>query len=128
MKLLLDGRGKDEFVFGLKGFTAVYVNALFKKRAITAGVYREGLSAHSLRFSCATHLLSHGADIRFVQRFLSHASISTTVGYTTELVENMRRIHKSFHPRENQMFKEVDEEYRGKWQRLKRELEARVKG
>jgi integrase len=84
-----------------------------------------GLTAHSLRHSCATHLLSHGADIRFVQKLLSHASISTTVVYTTELVENLRRIYKSYHPRENQLFREIDEEYKARYQRLKEALQAR---
>jgi hypothetical protein len=44
------------------------------------------------------------------------------------ILGSMRKIHKSCHPRENQMFKEVDDEYRGKWHRLKRELEARERG
>jgi integrase len=56
-------------------------------------------------------LLSGGADLRYVQELLGHDSIETTVIYTHELFENIRRIYKSHHPRENEYYREVDDEY-----------------
>lgn len=94
------------------GLSSSAVNRRFHKRAEEAGLMRPGLSVHSLRHACATHLLARGADLRYVQALLGHESIQTTVGYTVQLPERLLSLYRRYHPRENALFREVDEAYR----------------
>lgn len=59
----------------------------------------ERLSPHTLRHSCATHLLQGGADIRVVQELLGHQSVQTTQIYTKVTIDSLKDTFYAAHPR-----------------------------
>ena len=71
---------------------------IVRKYAALAGI-KEEISPHSLRHSCATHMLVHGADLRIVQELLGHASVSTTQIYTKVDDELLVSVYRESHPR-----------------------------
>ena len=115
----------EAFVFGGKSrpMSKHALDERFHRWACEAGVLKKGVSLHSIRHSCATHLLEAGADLRYVQELLGHERIETTVRYTHVVGERLKRLYKSHHPRENALWQEVDGEYRARLEAMGRWLE-----
>lgn len=55
-------------------------------------------ACHVWRHSMATGMLNNGADVRFVQAMLGHASLETTQIYTRVSVEKLRQVCEATHP------------------------------
>ena len=59
----------------------------------------ERITPHMFRHSVATQLLENGVDMRFIQTFLGHSTITTTQIYAQATVEFQRQTLESKHPR-----------------------------
>ena len=80
--------------------TARSMERIVKKYAILAGV-PIFTTPHTLRHSYATDLLSQGVDLRTIQEFLGHRSITSTQIYTHVTNKRLRDIHRQFHSGKN---------------------------
>ena len=58
------------------------VHRLVKKHLLAAGLDASQFSAHKLRHTAATLMLSHGVDVETVQEVLGHENLNTTQIYT----------------------------------------------
>jgi len=81
-----------------RGLTTARVWQIVRDMAKLAGLSKK-IWPHLLRHSFATHLLSHGADLRAIQEMLGHASLATTQVYTHVDQARLKQIHRQFHPR-----------------------------
>ncbi len=72
----------------------IRINFWVKKQGLNCKI-----SPHTLRHSCATHLLEASGDLRAVQEFLGHEDISTTQIYTNMDFEHLNKVYKNSHPR-----------------------------
>lgn len=73
------------------------VRFILNKYTGSEGLNRH-VSPHALRHTFATIMLASGADIRVVQKFLGHSSISTTQRYTHLTTQQLINIYKKCHP------------------------------
>ena len=91
--LFINYRGRKD---AAKRLTRRSVERIVKKYAILAGV-PVFTTPHTLRHSMATDLLSQGVDLRTIQEFLGHRSITSTQIYTHVTSKRLRDIHRKYH-------------------------------
>ena len=64
-----------------------------------AGIKKK-ITTHSLRHTCATHMLKNGAPIRHIQKMLGHESLESTQIYTRVTINDLKKVHSQYHPSE----------------------------
>ena len=75
----------------------MYLGKLVRTYVLAAGLGKEG-SCHMFRHTLATLMLEGGADIRYVQQMLGHASITSTEIYTHVTIDRLQQVHRLTHP------------------------------
>lgn len=80
-----------------EGLHADYLSQLTRHYLEAAGVAKPG-ACHLFRHTMATAMLEGGADVRFVQEMLGHASLETTQIYTHVSIEKLKAVHSATHP------------------------------
>lgn len=108
-KVLTDNRA----LFGSRNGNRIStdaVHALVKKALLQAGLDSTQFSAHKLRHTAATMMLSGGVDVKTVQEVLGHENLNTTQIYTH--IENTElKIAAEANPLSKLDFSDDDEEY-----------------
>lgn len=76
---------------------ADYLTHLISDYISDADIGKKG-SCHLFRHAMATLMLENGADIRYIQAILGHASLETTQIYTHLSIRKLKEIHTATHP------------------------------
>ncbi|MBI2450668.1 MAG: tyrosine-type recombinase/integrase [Candidatus Nealsonbacteria bacterium] len=76
------------------------IERLLKKYDILSGI-PIFTTPHTLRHSMATDLLEQGVDLRTIQEFLGHRSITSTQIYTHVTNKHLRDVHRQYHSGKN---------------------------
>lgn len=84
---------KDDRLFKM---TPRCAQQMVKRRASQVGLVKR-ITPHMFRHSLATDLLRQGVDVRVVQEFLGHRSISSTQVYTHVTNGQLKDIHKKLY-------------------------------
>jgi integrase/recombinase XerD len=70
------------------------------EKAARRAKIKKHITPHTLRHTCATHLLKGKADIRQIQKLLGHRRLSSTEVYTHVEISDLREVIFRCHPRE----------------------------
>ncbi len=97
---LLMGDLADDVLFLTKlgqAFTPGYLSSLVAYYVKQAELPKGG-GCHLWRHTMATLILENGADIRYIQSMLGHASLDTTQIYTRVSISKLKQVHDATHP------------------------------
>jgi integrase/recombinase XerD len=68
------------------------------KRCVRLSNIKKNITTHTLRHTCATHMLRNGAPVRHIQEMLGHESLESTQIYTHVTINDLKEIHAKYHP------------------------------
>jgi integrase/recombinase XerC len=68
-------------------------------KLVLASELGKKISPHMLRHTFATHMMEAGADLRAIQEFLGHESLSTTQKYISVTIGRLLEVYDKAHPK-----------------------------
>ena len=97
--LMVNGAGEEHLFLNMAGgmMEKPALGKLAADYIAAANIGKRG-SCHLFRHTCATLMLEGGADIRFVQEQLGHASLESTQVYTRVAITKLLQVHRATHP------------------------------
>jgi len=75
------------------------IEVIIRRYARAAKINKQ-VTCHTLRHTCATHLLEAGADLVAIKELLGHRDLRTTQLYTRVRPVEVKAMHQATHPRE----------------------------
>ncbi|MGI9571704.1 MAG: tyrosine-type recombinase/integrase [Candidatus Actinomarinaceae bacterium] len=98
---LIDDISNSPFLFVSKSHKKLERTAIFRiiKSTALRTLIDINVHPHTLRHSSATHMLEAGCDLRTLQEYLGHSSVSTTQIYTKLTKEFLNEVFNESHPR-----------------------------
>lgn len=109
-QLLVNPHCKALFVAldGVEGLTPNGITNTVSHWMKASGLVAHG-SCHLFRHAMATQMLENGADLRWIQAMLGHASVESTQIYTQVSVRALQAVHATTHPAERDVEALTDE-------------------
>ena len=95
--LFINYRGRKDVD---RRLTTRSIERIVKKYSIETGI-PIFTTPHTIRHSYATDLLGQGVDLRTIQEFLGHRSITSTQIYTHVTSKRLKEIHRQYHSGKN---------------------------
>lgn len=86
-------------------FSEQSIRNMLRKYTSLAGIDKN-ITPHMFRHSFATYLMEEDVNIRYIQKMLGHASITTTQIYTFVTTEKEKEILRTKHPRNKMCVKD----------------------
>jgi integrase/recombinase XerC len=93
--------GSDEAIFINTAGTRLSTRSVARilDKVVLASGLGKKVSPHMLRHTFATHMMEAGADLRAIQEFLGHESLSTTQKYMSVTIGRLLQVYDKAHPK-----------------------------
>ena len=86
---------KSKGTFFFDDLNRMWCDRALKKLGTLSHIKRKKLHMHSLKHSCAVHMLEGGVDVRTIQKALGHKNINNTIRYLDISNDKVNRVQSA---------------------------------